>query len=229
MSPAIPSKTRVQLPALTGLRALAAVWVVLFHYKNDLFLLVPGSIVLLPFIRKGYFAVDLFFVLSGFILGYTYFEKYRGTRREYAEFLSHRLARIYPVHLFTLAVLSAMLLGAHVIHATISDSRYDPVSFVYNLLLIHSWGLEDWNTWNQPSWSLSAEWFAYVFVFPLAWVILRRVSKPLYVAGLLVASIAVFVLWCQLTPEDHLARFIVRVTCEFFAGCCAYVIYTKIN
>jgi peptidoglycan/LPS O-acetylase OafA/YrhL len=224
-----PLKSRGQLPALTGLRAFAAVWVVLLHYKNDLFVLAPGSAVLLPFISKGYFAVDLFFVLSGFILAYTYFEKYRGTRTDYLEFLSHRLARIYPVQLFTLVLLLVMLLGARAIHANISDSRYDPVSFIYNALLIHSWGLEDWNTWNQPSWSLSAEWFAYVSVFPLAWIVLRRVSKPVYVFGLLVVSIAVFVVWCQLTPPDHLARFVVRVTCEFFAGCCAYVLYTQIT
>jgi peptidoglycan/LPS O-acetylase OafA/YrhL len=222
-------KPRVQLLALTGLRAFAAIWVVLLHLKDDLFLLLPGSVIALPFISKGYFAVDLFFVLSGFILGYTYFEKYRGTRTDYLEFLSHRLARIYPVQLFTLLVLVVMLLGARLIHANISDSRYDPASFVYNVLLIHSWGLEDWNTWNQPSWSLSAEWFAYVSVFPLAWVVLKRISRPAWVLGLLVASIAAFTVWCQLTPGDNLARFIVRVTCEFFAGCCAYVLYTRVT
>ena len=143
--------SHAQLPALTGLRALAAIWVVLFHYEISLASLFPASLVLKPLIEKGFFAVDLFFILSGFILAYTYFDRYRGHRHDYLAFLSHRIARIYPVHLFTLVSLVALLIGARSVHANIAEERYGTVSFIYNLFLVHAWGLLDWDTWNQPS------------------------------------------------------------------------------
>jgi peptidoglycan/LPS O-acetylase OafA/YrhL len=221
------SKGRSQLPALTGLRALAAVWVVLFHYRPDFISLFPVIAVLTPAVGKGFFAVDLFFVLSGFILAYTYFGRYRGHRSDYLTFLSHRIARIYPVHLFTLVLLLALLGGAELIHASVSSGRYDVPSFFYNLFLVHSWGFLDWDTWNQPSWSLSAEWFAYVFIFPLSWIALRRVTRARYAVALMLLAIAALVAWNFSPLASSLARFAVRVSCEFFAGACLYVLFRR--
>ena len=58
--------------ALTGLRAVAAVWVVLFHYRGDVLTLLPAARPLEPLMASGYLGVDVFFVLSGFVLAYNY-------------------------------------------------------------------------------------------------------------------------------------------------------------
>src|SRR6185437_5078025 len=85
------------MPALTGLRGIAAIWVVLFH------LFWPG---IDPVTRTGYLGVDIFFILSGFVLSHVYFCKEEFfTRSGYRRFLLTRLARIYPLHLATLIFL----------------------------------------------------------------------------------------------------------------------------
>ena len=98
-----PTTRRPPLPALTGLRAVAAVWVVLFHYRDDLLALVPGLAPLDTFMRAGYLGVDLFFPLSGFVLAYTYADRLGSfSWRASADFVRNRFARVWPVHVLTL-------------------------------------------------------------------------------------------------------------------------------
>ena len=101
----MPTTRRPPLPALTGLRAVAAVWVVLFHYRDDLLALVPGLAPFDTFMRAGYLGVDLFFPLSGFVLAYTYADRMRslllaGDARLRAKPVRPRLAgaRAHPQH-----------------------------------------------------------------------------------------------------------------------------------
>lgn len=82
-----------EIPALTSLRGLAALTVLIFHVIPDF---------------RGYLAVDLFFLLSGFVLTHVY-RQIVLTRQSYFKFLKARLARIYPVHLVILIVLLPML------------------------------------------------------------------------------------------------------------------------
>src|SRR5579871_4886437 len=95
------SKASMAQPAnikpLTALRFFAAAWVVLFHYWPNLTLAAPPALV-----AKGYLGVELFFVLSGFILCHVYLPPFEEGRFKYADFLWARLARIYPMHLMTL-------------------------------------------------------------------------------------------------------------------------------
>lgn len=96
------------LRVLTSLRFFAALWVVLFHYWPDL----TGVSTLPSFIAKGYLGVELFFILSGFILCHVYRSAVEEGRFEYGGFLWARLARIYPVHLVTLVGMGAMAIIA---------------------------------------------------------------------------------------------------------------------
>ena len=91
------------LKPLTSLRILAALWVVSFHFWGNLGIATPA------FVDKGYLGVELFFVLSGFILSHVYLEAWRGGTFKYVEFIWARLARIYPLHLAVIAGLGLLM------------------------------------------------------------------------------------------------------------------------
>ena len=163
---------------LTSLRFFAAFWVVLFHYWDRLASFTPAVI------QKGYLGVELFFVLSGFILCHVYRTSLEEGRFQYGAFLWARLARVYPLHLATLAGLGAV---AYV--ATVKGFRVDPhilswAALPANLTLTQAWGFAPVAGWNHPSWSISAEWFAYL-TFPLfAMAALRLKHRPLVAVAL---------------------------------------------
>src|SRR5437868_4164153 len=105
-----------QISTLTGIRAVAALWVVLFHILQ--FHGASSSLhlgFLKPLASRGYLGVDLFFMLSGFVLSYVHQADFiiRDWGRM-SRFFLMRIARIYPVHLFML-LLYVLLVGAYVL------------------------------------------------------------------------------------------------------------------
>jgi peptidoglycan/LPS O-acetylase OafA/YrhL len=169
--------------SLTSLRFFAAIWVVLFHYWPDL----TGSEVMPGMIAKGYLGVELFFVLSGFILSHVYRTAVEEGRFRYGSFLWARLARVYPLHIATLVGLGGVALAAGAAGFSVDPNILSWQSLPANLTLTQAWGLAPVAGWNHPSWSISAEWFAYL-TFPLfAWTALRFKDRPLVaVAGAVV-------------------------------------------
>jgi peptidoglycan/LPS O-acetylase OafA/YrhL len=167
---------RPHLRALTGLRFVAAIWVVGYHLCGprcrDVVPLVT------PIVSAGYAAVGLFFVLSGFILTYTYGQgTERGERLRRRDFFVARLARVYPVYALGLVVSLPFFLE----WAT-SASAFGPegtlragAAAATTLVLAQSWfaGLVD--RWNGPGWSLSVE-AAFYASFPLLLPVLARRS-----------------------------------------------------
>jgi peptidoglycan/LPS O-acetylase OafA/YrhL len=99
------------LPSLTPLRGIAALWVVVFHYCWHLPALhvdrYTGAV------YKGYLAVDLFFMLSGFVISHVYRRVFARqlTGQGYLDFLKARVARIYPLHLTVLLLFVATALA----------------------------------------------------------------------------------------------------------------------
>lgn len=168
---------------LTSLRFFAAFWVVLFHYwpKLDLDGAIPA------FVQKGYLGVELFFVLSGFILCHVYRTSLEEGRFRYGSFLWNRLARVYPLHLATLVGMIVLALGAQAAGFGIDANILSWDSLPANLLLLQAWGLAPQAAFNHPSWSISAEWFAYLS-FPLfAWGALALKNRPLVAVALAIA------------------------------------------
>src|SRR5689334_9500963 len=105
MSAVRTAEIRGEIKALTGLRMIAAVWVVLFHFRPMVADASPGfRDALAPVLNCGAQGVDLFFILSGFVLTWNYMVRMgrsfsiRATLR----FLWLRLARVWPVYLVTL-------------------------------------------------------------------------------------------------------------------------------
>lgn len=162
------------IPALTSLRFVAAIWVVLFHYVW--WLTPPGAPLLqIPILAEGDLAVDFFFILSGFILTHAHRRELAEGRLRLRRFYAKRLARIYPLHLATLLFYLALVAATSLAGLTLPNpERYSPLQFVLNLGLVHAWQAQDAAAWNFPSWSISAEWTAYM-LFPLltAWLLGR--------------------------------------------------------
>jgi peptidoglycan/LPS O-acetylase OafA/YrhL len=157
---------------LTSLRFFAALWVVVFHYWPHL--AVAGGMP--AFVAKGYLGVELFFVLSGFILCHVYLPQVEEGRYGYGDFLWARLARIYPMHLVTLVAMGLMAGGALAFGLSVDPNVLSFASLPANLTLTQAWGLAPVAGWNHPSWSISAEWFAYVSfpAFAALTIALRR-------------------------------------------------------
>jgi peptidoglycan/LPS O-acetylase OafA/YrhL len=205
--------------ALTGVRILAALWVLISHMDVELFALLPFSRVLEPVIASGMLGVDVFFILSGFIIAYNYatqFDeqpfKFAGPGRNawrlmYGRFLWLRIARLYPVHLVTLLAMLGLFLAAQALNVKLNlESRYGALDFVRNLFLVHAWGSYGFN-WNGPAWSISAEWFAYL-LFPVFALFTARVNANWQLA---------------VTFAVHL----IRVSTEFLAGCFLYRLHAR--
>ena len=167
------------LASLTSLRGIAALWVVLFHYcwhfpavHADRY---TGAV------YKGYLAVDLFFMLSGFVISHVYHGAFalRVTGRRYRDFLKARVARIYPLHLTVLLFFVVTALGERAV-AVAHGGSFGPIplvgersigAFVANLLMLQGiWDLE--LSCNDPAWSISLEFLEYLsfpLLFPLLW------------------------------------------------------------
>lgn len=171
---------RTRYGVLDTYRFLAALGVVFYHFEGHLspFRPQPSDV-----LERFQTFVDFFFVLSGFVLMHTYADRVRALP-DYRDFLRKRLARIYPLHLATLAVCTAIALVVALRHVIVRDpSFFDVSQLPENLLLIHAWGTTDRPGLNFASWSISAEFFVYL-LFPLFALLVARVRA----AGALIAA-----------------------------------------
>jgi peptidoglycan/LPS O-acetylase OafA/YrhL len=194
-SPMTAPRATTHLYALTGLRGIAAWWVALYHFRAEFPAGMPQWA--LPLAAHGYLAVDLFFILSGFILALNYADKV-GTLESGSVrgFLIARVARIWPLH----AVMSLLFLINPIAILFFSTQkelygRYPIGHWLMSLALIQNWGFTSKLDWNVPAWSISTEWAAYL-LFPLlvaaAWRIARTRLVALLGLVVMLAAIAGF-------------------------------------
>ncbi len=163
------------IPGLTPLRGIAALLVILLHYSMFVTTVIPAETS--PIISKLYLMVDLFFVLSGFIMYHVYGGYFiaGASFKKIGGFLRARFARIYPLHLAMLV----MMIGLGAL-AYSSNALEGPLAVVFDftaipsqLLLTQAMGTHHEATFNTPSWSISVEWWAYV-LFPFLMLLLAR-------------------------------------------------------
>lgn len=223
-----------QLYALTGIRAFAACWVVVYHFRGQIIGLFPSAGILSPLMDSGFLGVDLFFGLSGFILAYNYLDRLgeNGTWSGRLRFVWLRLARVWPVHFFTLnmALLMAILARPTTVTIPSSDSpgrALTPLGYLENFSLTHVWFGQN-VTFNTPAWSISAEWFAYL-LFPLLAVVVVKVRSLWGVwLGAMVcyaAFGAAYVMYWGHAGETGQAG--LRVGFEFLAGCFLFRVWER--
>ncbi len=167
------------------------------------------------FSKYGILGVDVFFVLSGFILGFVYSETFSSgvNRKNLHAYGAARFARIYPLHFIMLF----MMLGVHVVALRAGVAPHDSGRFGFSLtsLILSLFLVQEWfgvASPNPVSWSLSVEFASYL-IFPI--LIARTASLPRYWPLLAIALGAAVV---ELFADIR----VIRGVAEFLMGCAVY-------
>jgi peptidoglycan/LPS O-acetylase OafA/YrhL len=205
------------IQSLTALRGLAAFAVLAFHCAAPVF----GGAARVPLpLGRGYLAVDLFFLLSGFVLMHVHEREFGGgvTATKLKSFLLARFARTYPVH----AAVLLMLLPLYG-----SRPEFSGTALLPNLLLMQIWRGD--MTWNFGAWSVGAEWHAYL-LFPLL-VMPLRLRAALGIAMVLILCLATLAIAIVASGNSgNIAMspsVLLRCLPEFVAGMAIHRIYRE--
>jgi peptidoglycan/LPS O-acetylase OafA/YrhL len=210
------------LPALTGLRGVAACWVLIFHVWE--FSGSPpvaiGMLDLTPIARNGFMGVDLFFVLSGFLLSLPFLraDADRRPRPRLSQFWIRRCRRVLPAYYVQLIIIVATLwwLGKF--------AAITPFNLTTHALLIQNI-FSGIVPLNAVYWTMPIEWDFYI-VLPLMALILIRLRPPLAFAIFIVLSLAyraacyrAFLdpVWAQIVDYGRIMQLPSRLD-EFFYG-----------
>jgi peptidoglycan/LPS O-acetylase OafA/YrhL len=213
-----PTHKVANLSALTGVRALAAFWVVALHFTrfDDRFYNVGVANEL---VRAGALGVTVFFVLSGFIMTHVYRSKFRSnlSLSSWGEFLQNRVARLYPVHVVSALTMFAFAIVGWRFGFVPHRASFTPLSVLANVTLTQIW-FSGVAAMNGVSWSISAEWFAYL-LFPMVYFFLWKSGDdwPWIVAPLSLLA-------CHLA---HTHSALVQISAEFSLGMAAYELQAR--
>ncbi|ARV56505.1 acyltransferase [Escherichia coli] len=196
---------------LTGLRFIAALMVYLCHLNTDYF-----GVFVKEMFSQGFIGVSFFFILSGFILSYSYEDKLKNEVTSKRQFILLRLARIVPMHL---------LLAMPFILLTIHLKNFDFSKTLTNILLMQSWiPKEDYYfSLNGVSWSLSDELFFYLMFIPLIYTSITK--KVITAISIITLLLTIYFLKIIQTEElNHWLYYIFPVSrlVEFICGMIIY-------
>jgi peptidoglycan/LPS O-acetylase OafA/YrhL len=212
---------------LDGLRGIAALGVAIYHFGMAVGRIWPA--LLDPLYERGLYLVDLFFVLSGFVLTHAIDRQER--RKLFGRNVLARIYRLYPLHGLTLVVTAILwmvfgdLLAEHNAFHSINNSYH----FFLNALLLQSSSLEHDFSFNTPSWSISTE-----FLVNTAWFALLCLPRRLSIT--MVASITLVCGWILqskgLSTVSRVGGIIdtslLRTALGFFSGVWAYKAYSRV-
>ena len=185
-----------EIRSLSGLRIVAALWVVLFHFRPILQTASPPLYdSLKPFLDGGAQGVDLFFILSGFVLTWNYLDRMGDSwsTRATLHFIWLRLARVWPLYLVTMHLAALWI----VFTLNVGDfpspeaGTMTAVNYLRQLVMVQLWfqPFFDGTSWDGPAWSISAEWLAYL-LFGVLVLVVFRISRAARARGLFLLSLA---------------------------------------
>ena len=217
-----PDAMMNRFSSLDGLRGMAALAVALYH--------MPIAIRLYesPLIRDAYVAVDFFFVLSGFVIAHAYAHRLN-SGEAVRDFVIRRIGRLWPLHISVIAAMVVVEIARLVFVNDLAADIRPPFqgetsleALFANIFLVHTWGMPA--SWNIPSWSISAELFAYL-AFAAVCLLAPRHARLVAVAIFVVCA-AILVYAVGDLPLFH--RLDVLKACGgFFTGTLAYAAFAR--
>ncbi len=213
----------MRLRSLDSVRGFAALLVVVYHFQHLAAFgqnpsawtveaaTLPFYELLKPVYLHGWMAVDLFFVISGFVFFWIYHEAIHARTIDASAFFVLRFTRLYPLHILTLLLVIA-LQGAY---CTVMGQFFvvpynDAYHLWLNVAFLQSWGLELGPSFNGPSWSISIEILLYLIFFLFS---LSRLSQ---------SAAAVLGMVCLGLVAQLVSPIIGRGIAGFFAGGLAF-------
>jgi len=216
--------TAPELPGLTPLRGIAALVVMLYHLSFITFNFAGGAP---PWLwRRGSLAVDLFFFLSGFVLTHAYGRRLSADRRwrSIGRFLWVRFCRVYPGNFFATAIFILACTVGHLRFPADASITKQVIAALY--LMQVPW--LDQVVINRPSWSISAEWYAYLLFPFLAPMICRlRAHTAAILCATLLIQVATYHTVFSHEPHAQGWGALVRALPEFTVGVFAYRYYSE--
>jgi peptidoglycan/LPS O-acetylase OafA/YrhL len=174
-----------EIRALTGVRGVAAMIIVVYHFSDVH--LYSGGVLQYFTIPHGYIAVDLFFMLSGFVIALVYRDAFAiAPFANYLDFWIKRVARLYPAYL-AIGVLYVIKIALGLSGDTFAQfSLYDIIG---NILMLSGWGLHI-HPVIGVSWAASSEMGSYVLA-PLLIATIVRGNVGFAIAGVALSLVAI--------------------------------------
>lgn len=174
---------------INGLRAIAVLSVLLFHFKSSY---LPG----------GFAGVDVFFVISGFLMTSIIFRGIENNTFSIIEFLKSRAKRIIPALAFVVAIVLAIgyLIFDPSLYRTVGKHAVASLLFISNIIYNRESGYFDIDSHDKlflHTWSLSVEWQFYI-IYPIALIILSKfltiesLKKAVWVSFFVFLSISIY-------------------------------------
>lgn len=194
---------------LDMLRLLASCAIVVVHFRSNLLAFSSTPRPIFAMLGGLSVCVDLFFVISGFVISWVYRDSLR-SKAGYRTFLIKRIARLGPLHWATLLFFVVVGLLAAVTGVQLARAvKYDWACVLPNALLLHAWNICSGPSFNTVSWSISAEVTMYA-LYPLLFIAVSRrplmfaVAVTVLLIALETSSVSPF--WIERTFEFGVIR-----------------------
>lgn len=216
-------------PDIDGLRTLAVIPVILFHagfFTLGSFRIAPG----------GYVGVDVFFVISGFLISRIIYSQVNSRSYSVVEFYSRRVRRIFPALFVVYLACLAMGATQGILEdaAEIRNAVIASIFFVSNVYFAAHAGYFDSAIQSNPllhTWSLSIEEQFYI-IFPIILLALRKLSHPQRIAVLgilMLASLAASIYLTRTAPDVAYYSFSARAWELALGGLLGIVSFRKLS
>lgn len=180
--------------------------------------------------HEGYLGVSFFFILSGFILSYSYHDRFLNNSVSKSSFLLNRFTRIYPLHLLTL-ILSFPLVFYSIEGLDTLVKTY--MKLFFNITLTQSFVPLNtfYFSFNSPSWSLSNELFFYL-ITPFLFLKLSKLNFS-RILGCIFIFLLIILIGVNIIPEEYHHRFFyinpfIRLF-DFIMGIFLFYVYKNIK
>ncbi|MDC6123132.1 acyltransferase family protein [Proteus mirabilis] len=187
----LKTKKSNYLPEVDGLRAIAVIIVLIFHLNPN------------GYFKGGFIGVDIFFVISGFLITGIIYEKLLRNEFSYLKFLEFRISRLYPALLFTITVtlIIGFLFYSPDYYQNVSNAGEYALFSIGNIFFAKDKGYWDLDSITNPflhTWSLGVEQQFYL-LWPLFIILAFKLSK----SKLLILSVFSFSIFLIISKSQE--------------------------